>query len=150
MLKDSSPFELANLAETLSAIDIVRTQNSSRDQQICIIPSSTPKGDSGNSSNEFAALSSPNLGVGGISSESLAGPAPLSEYFTKLVDQGRKGFMFGEDPDWQTFVRRLEEPENGTSSFLRNLRQLEQLDPLYVIGQVMEACERRDVCVFKP
>lgn len=155
MQKDSCPFTLAHRAEGLSITDIVGTQDSSLYQQFDTTPLKTPKGDAGDSTNEFAGLSSPHLGIGGINSESLAEPASLSEYLTNLVDQGSMGFLFEEDPERRTLARRVENPENATSSFLRNLspstwdrfRQLHQQHEAYL--KAFQLMENR-VCVFQP
>jgi hypothetical protein len=170
---DINNYTPAHQAGILSVVGVSGAQASSLYQKFDDIPSKTPKGDAGDSTNEFAVLSSPYSGIGGISSESLAEAASVSEYLTKLVDQGSKSFIFEEDPDWQTIARRVEKPENGTSSFLRNLspstwerfkqihpqneaylkasqrfKQLQGENALYLIGQFMGKLGL--VCVFQP
>jgi hypothetical protein len=135
--KDFCPFTLAHQAEELSITDFVGTQDSNLYQQFDTTPSKTPTDDAGDSSKDFAALSSPHLGNGGMSTEGLAEPASLSEYITKLVDQGREGFIFEEDNLSPSTWERLKQLHQQNELYLK-AEQLRLQNELYLIAKQQE------------
>jgi hypothetical protein len=154
MRKNSVSFSLAHQAQRVSGIDFAGAEDTRTYQQFYPYCVDTPDGNVQGCSNEFAAFEFSHLGIGGIRSESLTEPASLSEYLTKIIDQSSKGFIFEQDLDGRTLAGRVENPENGTSSFLRRLDPLtwelvkqphQQNEPSLGVLKLIE----NHVCIFQ-